>query len=354
MRKVNINSVQKDAKLARTIFNSEGGVLLTKGVTINENYIYRLKQYGISEIYIEDWISSGINVTDVVEEKTRNDSVALVKKIMLNYSFSNSFDAEAVKSAVNKIIDELLSNKDIIYNLAEIRKVDDYTFEHSVNVCILSLITGIGLGFSMDMLRELGTGALLHDIGKLFIPKSILLKPTHLTVDEFETIKKHTILGYEVLKNSGKVNLATAYIAFGHHERYDGSGYPLQLKNDNIHVYARIVAVADVYDALTSDRVYRKKLKPSEVYNYITSLSINHFDPKIIESFVKYITVYPVGTGVMLNTRERALVVRNNRSAPTKPVVRIVNDENSKKVKSFTEIDLSEQSGIFIVDSCEI
>lgn len=354
MRRVNIDSVQNNAKLARTIFNSEGGVLLTKGIIMNESYIYRLRQYGVSEIYIDDWMSSGINVSDVVEETTRNDSVALVKRTMLNYSFSDSLDVEAVKSTVNKIIDELLCNKDIIYNLAEIRKVDDYTFEHSVNVCILSLITGIGLSFSMDMLRELGTGALLHDIGKLFIPKSILLKPTHLTVDEFETIKKHTILGYEVLKNSGKVNLTTAYIAFGHHERYDGSGYPLQLKNNNIHLYARIVAVADVYDALTSDRVYRKKLKPCEVYEYITSLSINHFDPKIIESFVKYVTVYPVGTGVMLNTKERALVVRNNRRAPTRPVIRIVNDDNSKSVKSFAEIDLSEQSSIFIVDSCEI
>lgn len=354
MRRVNIDSVRNDAKLARTIFNSEGGVLLTKGVTINESYIYRLREYGINEIYIDDLMSSGITVTDVVEDKTRKDSEVLVKKTMLNYSFSDSLDVEAVKRTVNKIIDELLSNRDIIYNLAEIRKVDDYTFEHSVNVCILSLITGIGLGFNIDRLRELGTGALLHDIGKLFIPKSILLKPTHLTVDEFETIKKHTVLGYDALKNSGKVNLTTAYIAFGHHERYDGSGYPLQLKSDNIQIYARIVAVADVYDALTSDRVYRKRLKPCEVYEYITSLSINHFDPKVIDSFVKYVTVYPVGTGVMLNTKERALVVRNNRHTPTRPVIRIVNDEYFKKVKSFKEIDLSEQSSIFIVDSCEI
>lgn len=354
MRRVNIESINFGVKLARTIFSSDGGILLEQGVELRESYIEHLKNHGISEVYLEDDISQDIVVKDVIRDQTRSDAVVLVKKLMTNYQFTNSIDVEAVKKTVNEILDELLGNDDILYNLSEIKSVDDYTFEHSVNVCILSLITGIGLGFDISRLRDLGTGAMLHDIGKLLIPREILKKPSQLTVEEFEEIKKHTILGYELLKKSGRVSLTSAYIAFGHHERYDGSGYPLQLKNENIHMYARIVAVADVYDALTSDRVYRKKLKPNEVFEYITSLGIHHFDPNVIENFVKYVTVYPVGTGVLLNTRERGIVVRDNRSLPTRPVIRIVYDENMKKKAVSKDIDLSEHTNIFIVDGCEV
>ncbi len=354
MRRVNIDKIEIGVKLARTIFNSDGGVLLSKGIELKETYLEKLKNHGVSEIYLEDDISENIQIQDVIQEQTRSEAVVLVKKMMTNYNFTPGLDVEGVKKTVGKIIDELLSNNDILYNLSEIKSVDDYTFEHSVNVCILSLLTGIGLGFDLQELRELGVGAMLHDIGKLCIPQEILKKPSQLTVDEFEEIKKHTIFGYEMLKKSDRVNLVSAYIAFGHHERYDGSGYPLQLKNENIQLCARIVAVADVYDALTSDRVYRKKLKPNEVYEYITSLGANHFDPRVIENFVKYVTIYPVGTGVLLNTRERGIVVRDNRILPTRPVVRIIYDERMNKQTIFRELDLSQQTSVFIIDGCEV
>ncbi len=354
MRRVKIDLIPVGVKLARTIFSSDGGVLLSQGVELKKNYVDLLKKRGISEVYLEDEISAGIEAHDVVNEETRSEAVVLVKKVMSNFNFSDNIDVDNVKALVNKIVDELLLSDDILYNLTEIKTVDDYTFEHSVNVCILSLITGIGLGFDAARLRELGIGAILHDIGKLYIPSEILKKPSQLTVKEFEEIKKHTVLGYDLLRKSGKLNLVSSYIAFGHHERYDGSGYPLHLKKDSIQIYARIVAVADVYDALTSDRVYRKKLKPNEVYEYITSLGVLHFDPEIVKSFVKYVTIYPVGTGVMLNTKERAIIVRDNRLMPTRPLVRIVYDEKMKRRKLTKEIDLAKTSDIFIVDGCEL
>jgi HD-GYP domain-containing protein (c-di-GMP phosphodiesterase class II) len=354
MHRVKIDSVREGARLGRTIFSANGGVLLTAGVELKEYHLERLKKHGSSNLYLDEEISEGIEVNDVIKDETRNEAVVLIKNMMNNYHFSSSVDVAKVKKMVNKILDELLENEDILYSLSEIKHVDDYTFEHSVNVCILSLITGIGLGFDINNLRDLGTGAILHDIGKLCIPREILKKPSQLTVEEFEEIKKHTYLGYEILKKSGNISLAASYIAFGHHERYDGSGYPLQLKKENIQLYSRIVAIADVYDALTSDRVYRKRLKPHEVYDYITSLGVHHFDPRVVESFVRYVTVYPAGTGVLLNTRERAVVVRNNRNFPTRPVVRIIYDERMKKKAIFKEIDLSKESSIFIIDTCEL
>lgn len=292
--------------------------------------------------------------TDAILAQTRKEAKYIVNKTMNNYQFSPAIDVKKVKYVANKILNELLADDYILYNLTEIKSVDDYTFEHSVNVCVLSLITGIGLGFDIQRLRELGVGAMMHDIGKLCIPRKILKKPSQLTVEEFEEIKKHTVLGYELLRKSNQVSMISAYIAFGHHERYDGSGYPLQLKGDNIQICARVVAIADVYDALTSDRVYRKKLRTNEVYEYITTLGANHFDPSVIESFVKYVSVYPVGTGVLLNTKERGIVVRDNKIAPTRPVVRIVYNEKMQKQSIYKEIDLSMLTNVFIVDGCEV
>lgn len=354
MRRINIDSIKKGAKIARTIFSSDGGVLLTEGMTLDKRYIELLRNRGINEIYVEDEISSGVQVQDAVTEETRSEAVVLVKQMMTGYKFISSPEIEAVKATVTKIIDELLENEDIIYNLSDIKSVDDYTFQHSVNVCILSTITGISLGFDEERLKELAVGAILHDIGKMCISKEILHKPGQLTISEFEEIKKHTVYGYEMLKRNENLGLSSAYIAFGHHERYDGSGYPLQLKGNNIEIYCRIVAVADVYDALTSDRVYRKKLRPNEVYEYITSLGVNHFDPKVVDSFVKYVSIYPVGTGVMLNTRERALVIKDNRNAPTKPVVRIIYDDDIGMKRTYKEVDLSQQTSLFIIGGCDI
>ena len=353
MRREKLENIKLGARLAKTIFNSDGGILLSKGIELKESFIQKLVNQGITDIYVEDEISGDMEVRDVVRETTRNDARRLITNLMSNYLFSNSIDVDEIKKTVNRIVDELLSQKDILFNLTDIKSVDDYTFQHCVNVSILSLITGIELGFDMERLRELGTGAILHDIGKLFIPKTILQKPSQLTVEEFEEIKKHTVLGYELLKKNERISLSSAFISFGHHERYDGSGYPLQLKGDNIHIFARIVAIADVYDALTSDRVYRKKLRANEVFEYITSLGIHHFDPKVIEGFVKHVSVYPVGTGVILNTGERALVAKANIKMPTRPLVRILSKDRSVTGKYY-EIDLTEKTHIFIVDGCEI
>jgi putative nucleotidyltransferase with HDIG domain len=354
MRKISINRVQLGSRLARCIYSPDGSVLLSEGVEIKEAYLERLRNYGIRELYIHDEISEDIIITDPISLETRNEARTLVKRTMEDYLRNYSIDVENIKASVESIIDELLSKDDIINNLTDIKSGDGYTFEHCVNVCVLSLITGMNMGYEGEKLRELGTGAILHDIGKMLIPNELINKPTQLTVREFEQIKKHTILGYEILKKSGKITLVSAFIAFGHHERYDGTGYPFQLKGENILQCARIVAVADVYDALTSDRVYRKKLKTNEVFEYLTAHGHFHFDPAVIESFVKYIDLYPVGSGVILNTKERGVVVRQNDKHPTRPVVRILHDENNRGMVKYHELDLSKSTGSYIVDCCEV
>ncbi len=354
MRKVYIGSVVPGTKLAKAVFGPEGRILLGEGVELNEHFLEKLRINGIAEVFIEDDISRDIEIKDVVCDNIRMEAKMLVKNQMQGYESSKAIDDLRINELVYAIIEELLSNDDILINLSDIKSVDDYTFEHSVNVCIFSLITGIGIGYSTIRLKDLGMGALLHDIGKLKIPEEILKKPSQLTGEEFEIIKKHTFHGYEILKSNSNISMLSAYIALGHHERYDGSGYPLQLKGENIQKYARIVAIADVYDALTSNRVYRKKLKPHEVVAYIASLSAYHFDKEIVDTFMRYIAIYPIGTGVVLSTNEIGIVVRVNRNIPSRPVIRVIRNEKKELIDHYYEIDLAKRINVYIVDSCEL
>jgi len=354
MRKVHIDRIRAGQIIAKTVFDSSGRVLLSYGLQFKESYKERLKACGILEIYVEDELSSGLQPEDIIREQTRLEAKLLIKDSMENYISPQMLNIERIKTLVNKIIDEIFENDNILLNISDIRSVDDYTFEHSVNVCILSLVMAIGMDFEMTRLRDLGVGALLHDIGKLKVPGELLKKPEQLTAEEFEIVKKHTEYGFEILKENENVSMLSAYIAYGHHERCDGTGYPDKLTFEHIHEFARIVAVADVYDALTSDRVYRGKLKPNEVYEYITSLGSSQFDQRVVDSFKKCVAIYPLGTGVLLNTNERGLVVRANYRDPARPVVKVVCNSNNQSLLKSYEVDLSKNPSVYIVDSCDL
>jgi len=354
VRKISLERARAGLYVARTIHSLDGIVLLYAGSKLTEENIQHLKSYNITEIYIEDELSKGIVVTDVVREDIVLDVKAKIKTIMTTPSLKISVDGKKIMELVEKLLDNILNSDFIIANLSDIRSIDDYTYSHSVNVCILSLITGIALGIKGENLKDLGVGALLHDIGKIMIDEKILQKPTNLTINEFDEVKKHTVYGYEILKNSNDVNSTAHIIALSHHERKDGSGYPYNLKNNDIPLPARIVAIADVYDALTTNRIYRKKMLPHEVVDYMCSLSNKHFDKTCLDAFISHIANYPVGTAVMLNSGEKGLVAKYNKNFPNRPVVRVVIDENGKMLVKPKEIDLFRKPEYRIVDIWDI
>lgn len=352
MRKIHIDQVVPGMRLASTIMNSNAKVLLAAGVEIRESYIKRLKSMGITEIYIEDEISEGIDIQDIISQETRREAKIIIKNTIHGLQNGTEVDTSSIRKIAGKIINDLVTNRNVMVNLADIKSYDGYTFEHSVNVCVLSIILGIGIGLNMNRVEELGVGALLHDVGKVLVPPDILNKPAQLVPEEYEIVKKHSNYGFDILKKSGNISAISSVIALGHHERIDGSGYPLNLKVNKIHQCTRIVSVADVYDAMTSERTYRKKLQPNDALEYLTAFSNRQFDPKVVQTFKKYVAVYPEGSGVILNTRQRGIVIRNNINMPTRPVVRIIFDEYNQKLKSFYEVNLAEKLNLFIIDTC--
>lgn len=351
MRKIDVSDCEVGMILGKAIYFKGSTILLEAGAELTLSYITKLKKLGISEIYIEDDISKDIAVRDVINEETRLEAIEAVKNIMESYSFPDAPYSAEVIAIVDNIIFQILSLDDIVVNLMDIKTYDGYTFSHSVNVCILSIITGIKLKLSYIELQELGVGAILHDIGKVMIPSEILLKKSTLTDDEYETIKQHSIMGYNILKRIPYISEASASVALNHHERFDGKGYPNGLRKEEIHIYSRIVAIADIYDALSSDRIYRKKISTNMAIEYLTVIAAPSVDAEILSYFVQMIPQYPLGTEVVLNTGEKAIVFKLNKDLPSRPYIRIVFNADGTRKFAYDEIDLAEKTDYFIVST---
>lgn len=350
MRKISVDRVNEGMILAKTLYSIDGNILLNGGIKLKESYISKFKDLGIEEIYINDSMSSDIVIEDVISDETRFEARVAVKKAMDNVMNGNNVDVKPVRNIVGKIVEELLTVKDAVINLQDIKTLDNYTFAHSTNVCVLSAVTAISMGYDGNKIRDLCFGALLHDIGKTKIPNSILNKPGALTPEEFEIVKKHPKYGYDILKQSGDISVYASYVALTHHEKFNGEGYPLGLKGKAIHEFSRIVSIADVFDAMTSKRVYRKRINISEAAEYLISFGNHYFDYDIVKAMIEHISVFPLGTYVMLSTGETAIVVDNNKKYPNRPVVRLIKDPAGTDYKIFNELDLTSHNSIVITE----
>ncbi|WP_353893942.1 HD-GYP domain-containing protein [Proteinivorax hydrogeniformans] len=330
MRFVPVNCVREGMKLGKTLLGENGQVLLSQGVVLKGYYIEKIKQIGYNGIYIEDEITDNIYVTGIISDSLKIKTVKNLKEFFSSaHRDSNSLEYENVQKSVEMIVDEILENKNLMVNMVDLKVFDNYTFYHSVNVAVLSIVIGVGLGLSRQKLYELGLAALLHDIGKVFIPKEVLNKGERLNKEELDIIKQHTQIGYDYLKKKYDVPVLAYLGALQHHERYDGEGYPNKLAKDKISLYGRIISVSDVYDALTSDRPYRPALSPSEGMEYILGGGGTMFDPEIVEIFSKKVAPYPAGTKVRLSNGLTAMVMQNFEDACIRPLVKVIEKDDS-------------------------
>lgn len=360
MQKLFIGGIIPGSIIARDVYDSDGILLIKKGSVFREHYISRFVDAGVQEIFIEDdgslspesvnQIRQSLNIQDVIHDKTRTHAQSQIKKTIEKFKTVSNSDIQKISQLVEEMIEQILEKKDFVFALSQLRSVDDYTYQHSVNVGVLALIIGLDLGINRESLLTLGTGAMLHDIGKIMISEDILKKPAKLTSEEFTEVKKHTEYGYDILKQTN-ISEEAALIALHHHEKYDGSGYNGNLLGTQIPLFARIVAVADVYDAMSNDRVYQRKSKPDKVFREITHLGNRHFDREIMETFAKHINLYPTGTGVILNSGHRGIVLEQNRLYPESPIVRIFIPKEQRSKFKYVDLDLSDSRKWYITDT---
>lgn len=352
MRLITLDNCQAGTRLGQSIYDENGRVLLARGTSLTENLIRRLIEFNIFTVYIEDEASEGIEITESIPEVLRVEAMSVITEGLgaiaeLGLNAPNiqrmTKSGRAIRSMqkVFKDIRQCLSDNHAALNLLATTKIqENHVYNHSLNVSIYACQLAIENGLPLKNIEEIGMGAMLHDLGKLYISKEILNKPGKLTEIEYEEIKLHCQLGFDVLRKIHEIPLPVAHCALQHHERIDGKGYPRGLKCDEIHKYAQILSVADVFDALTSHRTYHSPMLPHKALEILYSGSGTQFDCKQIQLFKDCIAIYPQGVTVKLNDGRTGIVSTYNFKAVGRPVIRVIKDIENQEVKPY-EIDLS-------------
>lgn len=274
-------------------------------------------------------------------QRVYGEARGLVTDILNNVKMGKAIDVTPVQDLAEDINNSILCNPNALQCLSQIREKDKYLLEHSVNVGILMSIFSTFLGFDKQTVKELTTGALLHDIGKIRVPDEVLNKPGSLTDEEWTEMKRHVVYGQAVLAKSEGISDIAKSICALHHERLDGTGYPMALAGDNIDTYGRMAAIVDVYDAVTATRCYHDGMSPFKAMKLLLSLGDAHFDKSLVYSFIRCMSVYPVGTVVELDNGRLGVVVESNLEMPNKPKLRIFYNMKHKHYEKPSLLDLA-------------
>ncbi|MBP2654488.1 MAG: metal dependent phosphohydrolase [Firmicutes bacterium] len=311
--------------LVRDIINVNGSVLVTAGTVLRQEILVSLRKHNIETIWVNDTpklkpLNQEITeVPHLISTATRQKMIKILQ---------NSFQRGSIavylpylREAIDEVIRELSLHDHLLIYLTDIRKKSDYLYGHCVDVGVYAIVIGLAMGLVKEDIYVLGLGGMLHDYGKTTISDAILEKRGSLTLDEFAKIKTHASAGYNILRAETKVDSRIALLALQHHERPDGRGYPWGSKMEEIHPLARIVAVADVYDALTTERVYRPAIAVYEAKRIINECSSTQFDPKVVAAFNKVAVPVYIGSSVKLNNGLAGAVLRINSADPSRPVV---------------------------------
>lgn len=383
MRCMALDQLKPGDRLGRDVCaNADGLPLLRTGVRISDSYIASLQRAGVSFVWIDDGLSEGIEPLEVLEEGTRQRATASIREAFRDITRSlprpglrpgtpaqtSQLSASAVEQmheVAEMIVGDVSRNVHSAIALNDLATADGYTLKHSLSVTTLGLAIGLRVMWKYgwvdafggrrwdridDRLAALGVGLLLHDIGKLAVPTDILHKPGPLTAEEWEAMRAHPMAGVEILRKADAISPLSRAVVRSHHERWDGSGYPEGRRGDDIHQFARIAAAADVFDAVTSDRHYRRGWSQATGYDYVVGRGGSDFDREVVEAFKECVAPYPPGTSVVLSDGSGGLVKEVKLGKVKTPVVRILYDPSGAPVTPF-EVDLSRTEGLVIVDA---
>lgn len=289
MEKIRIENLAPGMVLGRSVYLPDGRILVRENTPISPLVISKLKELRLPALFIKSGPEDG-NSQALVSDATRSDLTQALYKLDPNFRSGKAEGFSSLKGPLHNLVDEIVLNQRMSFDAADIRFQNDQIYGHMVNVCIVAVKIGLEMGYNQLRLAELAYGVIFHDIGMVKIPSDILNRIGGLTNEEIKLIQTHPKTGYELLRQSPDISAASAHVAYEHHERYDGSGYPRGLAGEAIHEFARITAVADVYDAMCTEKIYRPAKSILEIVDYLQKESGTGFDPNIVEIFTKVIT----------------------------------------------------------------
>ncbi len=362
--------------LAKPVLNKNGMVMLGAGTQLTDKYIERLRTLGITDIYIEEdapsrplngefpaFGSSGLSVSASQEKPVRKRNSDASKKAvdeafarlvgnpLMRQQLSVPLLGDRFLRVYKNLLVELSDHRFVKDRLSMLHLKDPMLFEHTLNVATLSAIIGFAKHYSIEPLHDLIVSALLFDVGMIQLPDELLTKKGRLTEFDRGLIERHTTEGYQMLVHRTDIPEAAALCALQHHERYDGSGYPSGVGRSRIHEFAQIIALADTYDALVSRRHHRGSYTRRDAVEFLLGSGDRMFDLSLVKLFISHITIYPVGSRVVLNSGQTAVIISVDSSLVQRPTVKIIREKDGSQVAFPYEIDLRAQYDLVIVDT---
>lgn len=338
---VGVDKLEAGMRIAEHVMDGKGRKLINRGTILDNYMISSMRSRGLGGAFIGEEVSSDVKndssfvisrrVKKIVEEHTVQDkkkmALSSTIKVHVEDGIKKLFDdtsskefTDITKRVADDLMDAVINNDALAFDIDALKVSDEYTFKHSVDVASIAMVMAKNKGFSDKRIYEIGMAGLLHDLGKTKIPKEILLKPGKLTDEEFDIIKNHSLYGYRLLENKKEIPETVKVAVLQHHEKANGSGYPLQTNGDLICEYAKILTVADIFDALVTDRPYKKAFPKNEAVEMLMAMTdVLDFDS--LNCFLRSVILYPVNSVVNLNNGEQAIVIKNTYTCILRPTV---------------------------------
>lgn len=333
MREIAVEELKIGVCLSKDIFNDLGNIILSQGTEIQRKHIEYFQNHGITHVYVVDERSSlnkteGTQISALPKYRELNTNYGLVldKFKKLYYNLQNKdyvFSVTEIEEQVKPLVDTVIADNDILGSMRMLSFQESYHFTHAVNVSMFGAMLGKWLGLSLSNIYLVAMTGLLHDIGKTQVSQELLFKKEALSFSELETVRSHAKLGYELLKNNPEIPREVLAGILFHHERSDGSGYPSGLREEQTPYLARIIGVVDVFDAITSDRFYKKGISSFKAFNIIKDESFKGLDPKISDVFMSNIASYFINNKVKLSDGRIGEVIYVNKYALNRPLVKV-------------------------------
>lgn len=348
MQRVSVGALEAGMTAARNVYSADGLLLVARNMVLTDAMVANIENTTLGSIYIQNPLFPELEIDDVVTEDNRRRAVMVLKNTVASYQKASVLDIAPLKRVLRDLVTEIILHRESMIHHLDTRTLQDYIYAHSVNTCILSVLIAVNMGYSESKLNDLALGVILHDIGMMMLPDNLLLKTGSYTPEESKQVQQHPETGFNILRTLPEIPTTVAHIAFQHHERVDGKGYPRNLSADKIIEFAKVAAVADIFDALVADRPYRKGMLPHEAYEVMMTLANTYVDQEILHLFLTHVAIYPLGSVVLLDNGQHAVVTQVRQKLQTRPHVRLLTDRQGQLLREQPEIDMTKHLTLMI------
>lgn len=346
MKLCKLEELKGNETVARAVYTKDFTILLNEGTKLKPEYIEKLRDMEIEELYVEEEKRYDTEEILILKDDIERKYKRKIRSILEKHTYNQNNDLVEICNTADRIIGNILEEKEVIEKIYDIRERSADIYEHSLSVCSLATIVALKLGLEQEKIHDIGVGSLLHDLGLRYLT----IPYENRSLEEFDAVelaeyKKHPVYGYTALKNDDWISDTSKNIILYHHERLDGSGYPLKAKE--LPVEARITGCCDAFDEMICGIGFHQT-KVYEAIEYLKNFKNTLFDGKIVDVFLEFTAVYPVGTIVVTDKGEEAVVIRQNPHFPDRPVIRIVKDKNGNELTEEIVRDMLKEKSLFI------